>query len=150
LFQSNVINKGKNQLNTMAIDEPTLIKKQKELQIKIDNLLQAVESGINVETVTPRVRELEKEKQKITVELGRINRSKMQDDNSVKEIASQVSKTVLEFQNSFETLSIIQKKHLIRRFIHRIIVDRDAGKVRGYIRVIPKLEHLINRCSLCK
>jgi hypothetical protein len=48
----------------MAIDEPTLIKKQKELQIKIDNLLQAVESGINVETVTPRVRELEKEKQK--------------------------------------------------------------------------------------
>ncbi len=62
-------------------------------------MLQAVESGINAETVTTRVRELEKEIQKITVELGRINRSKMQDDNSVKEIASQVSKAVLEFQN---------------------------------------------------
>jgi hypothetical protein len=72
-------------------------------------------------------------------EVARIKQSKMENDNFVREFASQVSKTVLEVQDSFETLSIIQKKHLIRRFIHRIIVDRDAVKVRAYIRVIPKL-----------
>ncbi len=90
LFQTKVIEKGKNKLNEMALDEPDLIKKQKDLQIKIDNLLQAVESGINVETVPPKVRELEKEKQKTTSELARIKRSKMQDDSSIRDVASQV------------------------------------------------------------
>ncbi len=141
LLQSIVIERAKKLSNGLENDEPTLAKSQKEVQQKIDNLLQAVESGIQMETIVPRLRELEKEKQRTVDELERIRNPKLLDESGIREISSQVSKTLLEFENSFDTLPILQKKHLIRRFVHRIIVDRNAGKVRGYIRRIPKLEH---------
>ena len=108
---------------------------------KIDNLIPAVESGIQMETMVSRLRELEREKQRIVSELERIRHPKLLDDSGIREISSQVSKTLLEFENSFDTLPVLRKKHLIRRFVHRIIVDRNEEKVWGYIRRIPKLEH---------
>jgi len=96
---------------------------------KIDNLIPAVESGIQMETMVSRLRELEREKQRIVSELERIRHPKLLDDSGIREISSQVSKTLLEFENSFDTLPVLRKKHLIRRFVHRIIVDRNEEKV---------------------
>ncbi len=140
LLQSFIV-ESKTRSNELANDESTLIKMQKEIQTKIDNLIQAVESGIKLDTVVPRIHELEKEKQRISAELDRIRKYKTMDNDDIKEVSSRISKMILEFQTTFDALPILQKKHLIRRFVHRIVIDREKGKVIGYIRKIPKLEH---------
>jgi hypothetical protein len=74
-------------------------------------------------------------------ELERLRTLKVTQNIDFDEISSQVSKTLLDFESSFESLPTLEKKHIIRKFVHRIVVYRDEGKVRGYIRKIPKSEH---------
>ncbi len=141
LLQSRVSEKAKGDGTKSVTDEASLSATLKEIDVKIANLLQAVEAGIQLETVTPRLRELEKEKKRAIDELDRLRNPKRLDATSIQDISSQVSRLLLEFESSFDTLPVLEKKHVIRKFVHRIVVDRTEGKVRGYIRRIPRLEH---------
>jgi hypothetical protein len=62
--------------------------------------------------VVPRLRELEREKQRIVSELERIRNPNLLNDSGIREISSQVSKTLLEFDNSFDTLLFLRRNIL--------------------------------------
>lgn len=140
-LQSLLLTKLQSHSDTSINSEESLTRALQECQAKIDNLLKAVEAGIQMDTVIPRLRDLEREKGQLMKELERSRTLKVTQSTDVDDISSQVSKTLLEFESSFETLPMLQKKHIIRKFVHRIVVDRHQGKVRAYIRKIPKLEH---------
>jgi DNA invertase Pin-like site-specific DNA recombinase len=141
LLQSLLLKKIQGHSSKSISSEETLAQTLQECQTKIDNLLKAIEAGVQMETIVPRLRELEREKARLTHELERLRTLKVTQNTDVEEVSSQVSKTILEFETSFDSLPTLQKKHIIRKFVHRIIVDRDEGRVRAYIRKIPKLEH---------
>ena len=141
MLQSLLMSKAQNNPDKSKTKEEMVSHALEDCQAKIDNLLKAVEAGIQMDTIIPRMRDLESEKARHLSELERLRTFDLVQHTDVEEISSQASKMLLQFESSFESLPTLQKKHIIRKFVHRIVVDREGGKVRGYIRRIPRLEH---------
>jgi len=95
-----------------------------------------------------RLKELEEEKGFLRVRVQSLASTdeKRMDPAKISEI---VAKFILNFEEKFEKAPIEEKKLLVKKMISEIVVDRESGVVRFYVRrvpaVSPELEKLYEK-----
>ena len=108
--------------------------------MKMKHLLDAVENGIGVETILPRIKELEQEKERLNQEFENKKRVVVC-KREAKTAAEEVAKFFLNFQGTFAHASVLEKKLLIRQVVLRMVVDRGKDVIQCVMTKLPKLQH---------
>jgi site-specific DNA recombinase len=147
MLNPNILQRVEIYLNLLLKNQPHLEgserryrKKQlDELKVKIQNIVDAIESrpaGVKPETLLKRLEDLE-EKEKVLLE--QMN-SKQQIANGTEEIqrAKQAIKDFVQhFEKYFDNASIYEKKLLLQKCIKTIIIDRKTQMIRFFMNQIP-------------
>ena len=97
-------------------------KSLEDIQQKIQNLLSAVEKGIDFDTVLVRLKELEKRKIKAQEERGRLDIA-LSEKVQVKEAARHAAEFLLDFDKHFAKAPTQERKEMIRQIVLGVKVD---------------------------
>ena len=92
-------------------------------------MLAAVESGIGKDTVLPRLKELEKERDQIDRDLVKAKHA-FTKPVDVAEASKSVAKFLLEFTQNFEKAPVELKKEMLRRIVLGISVNPEERVAR--------------------
>jgi DNA invertase Pin-like site-specific DNA recombinase len=104
---------------------------------KMENLIKLVESGVQVNSVIQRIKELEHERDLLQEHLRIIEKS-IPTKSDLKVMADEISRIVMNFHNEFQNSSYAQQKQLIRRFVSGVMIYREnKTRAQCYIRKIP-------------
>ena len=118
-----------------------------EVKKKIDHLLRAIENGVDLDTVLPNVKHLEREKAAIERALLESQREVL-DAKSQKVLACSSAEFFLNFEKKFQKAPIQEQKELLRRVVVGIRVSPKERLARCYIAkipmVTPALKALVN------
>ena len=110
--------------------------------------MKAIEVGTNgnaVEFLTNRLGELLENEQRLQKELHQIQSELTDAHNHVSDWSDAVARFVLSFETEFEKAPIEDRKSLIKKCISRIVVDREEGFARVYVRRIPAVTPELQR-----
>ena len=113
-----------------------------------DIFTEAIEKGGAIQPLFDRLKELEEEKGFLRVRVQSLASTdeKRMDPAKISEI---VAKFILNFEEKFEKAPLEEKKLLVKKMISEIVVDRESGVVRFYVRrvpaVSPELEKLYEK-----
>jgi site-specific DNA recombinase len=113
-----------------------------ETEGQIRNLVDAIAKGINVDTVIPRMQQLEAERGRLRMRLQELGSFE-----SKREAITQLARTILtelrNFEQVFDQGTTFEKKNWIRRFVRQITVDRNKNQVVCQIMKIPTVSHSV-------
>ena len=115
--------------------EASIEKKLQEIDRKMQNLLDAVERGIGLETVLERIKDLENEKKGVERERSRISIGEGRLDP--KESASRAALFFENFSKKFDKAPIEERKSLLRQVVLGISVNPVERHARCSITKIP-------------
>jgi hypothetical protein len=90
---------------------------------KLQNLLPLVERGVNLDTILPRIKEIESEKCRLEREVEKFKRLLGYRD-AVRDATQEATKFMLSFRDKIRRAPILEQKFLIRQIIQGITVDR--------------------------
>ncbi|NUN68394.1 MAG: recombinase zinc beta ribbon domain-containing protein [Bacteroidetes bacterium] len=107
-----------------------------EVDKKLRNIRKAVEEGASYRTFQQRVDDLEREKEQLQHQIEE-NRLKLNQAFSIDSVAPIVQKFMSQFEEIMNTISIPEKREVVRRCVERIYVDHDKRKISCYIRKVP-------------
>lgn len=110
-------------------------KRIQEIERKMQNLLDAVEKGIGLDTVLVRLKGLESEKKAIEQERASVPVTQVSFDP--KEASSQVARFFVDFQKRFEKAPIEEKKAFLRRVVVGVRVNPQERIARCTLTKIP-------------
>ena len=115
-----------------------LMLRLKENEEKIGNLITLVEKGMQLDSVTDRIKALEEEKQKLKDDLSQLDANQLS-SISPAAVAREVLAFFARFEENFDKVPILEKKDLIRRIVEKILVDPVNRKVECYLRQMPNI-----------
>ncbi len=110
-------------------------KRIQEIERKMQNLLDAVEKGIGLDTVLVRLKSLESEKK--AIEQERANTPVTQVSFDPKEASSQVARFFVDFQKRFDKAPIEEKKAFLRRVVVGVRINPAERIARCTLTKIP-------------
>lgn len=113
-----------------------------QIQQKIENLLVSIEKGLDMETVLPRLKELEKEKKQVELEfekLGRIAGEKIE----IAKAAQAASKFISDFDKHFNRAPIQEKKALLKQIVLGVRVEPERRIATCAITKIPMVSRAL-------
>ena len=105
---------------------------------KLRNLLALVEAGVALETVLPRIKEIERERDWLVQELVKARRL-VDDSHAVRDAASESARFILGLPEQLKNASILEKKLLLKKVVEGILVDRDRDEVVLTLTRLPKI-----------
>ncbi len=126
--------------------ESTTEKRLQEIDRKMQNLLDAVERGIGLDTVLARLKELESEKKTIAQERSRVTVAERHLDP--KEAASQAARFFVDFRKRFEKAQVEEKKALLRYVVLGVRVNPMEKVARCSITKIPMVSPALRSALL--
>lgn len=147
-IEENLVNLMKNEPNQRKEDVKRIESELAEIALKKHNLIQAIElgkNGVALEILINRLGELQQSElllQKKVIEI----QSKL--DNAqihLGDWSDAVARFVLDFEKEFQKAPIEDRKSLIKKCISRIIVEREEGLARFYVRRIPAVTPELQR-----
>ena len=107
---------------------------------KIRNLLCLAEKGLGTESIGGRIEELERTKVGFERERADLLINKSANATQDKAEVKRLVRAFLEtFEDRFKAADIYQKKELIRMLVEQIVVDKEQGVVRCYIKQVPPI-----------
>lgn len=112
-----------------------LERRAQEIDRKIQNLLDAVEKGIDLDTVLYRIRELEEEKK--ALERKRGESSVCQNRLDPKAASSQVAEFFLNFRDKFANAPLAERKALLRQVVLGVSVNPSSRVAQCSVTKIP-------------
>jgi len=121
-----------------------IIEAIKENNIKKQNLILALERGVNMELLIGRLNEIEKQLNDLNSEKERLE-SLIVRESDVTQLASAIDSIVKDFERLFDSASIIEKKRFLRLFIEKIVIDQTKLEVKCFIRKIPNIDNLLSK-----
>lgn len=104
---------------------------------KISRLVDLCQDGKAPDSVLQRLRDLEAHKIELQSRLDSLARTKPENDLGV--TIAQVMDFARDIENNLVDAPILERKELIKRIIHRIVIDKDKSVARFEIRDIPLL-----------
>jgi hypothetical protein len=107
---------------------------------KISALLSLVEKGVNVDTIANRIRTLEDEKTSFKREIKELQNQHVGKEDFL-DLAHESMKFVEDYVQSFDDLTLAEKKAGMKKLVKKIIVDREKRVAHCYIRTIPSFRH---------
>ncbi len=134
---------GHNRKDSM---EASTEKRLQEIDRKMQNLLDAVEQGIGLDTVFARIKELENEKKVIEQDRSRITVAKGHLDP--KEASSQAARFFVDFRKRFDKAPIEEKKALLRQVVLGVSVNPVEKVARCSITKIPMVSPALRSALL--
>jgi site-specific DNA recombinase len=156
LIQPNLVAEIEAQLTKLLEAAPTSTRDEieriksliAECEQKTKHITNAIENGGAIQSLFERLKALEEEKGLLNVRLQSLSLVNERQIEPAK-ISEIVAKFILNFEEKFENAPIEEKKLLIKKMISEIVVDRDNGVVRFYVRrvpaVSPELEKLYEK-----
>ena len=109
---------------------------------KLQNLLALVERGVSLDTILPRIKEIEAEKARLERESERSERVLI-NRHAVKDAAQEAARFLLGFRDKMGRATILEQKILIRQIVQRITVDRAKDEISFDLMRIPKINNPI-------
>gem|GEM_PF-2638106 len=110
------------------------------VQRRMDRLLAVVEQGIGMDTVLPRLRNLERGWENYAQEVRRLENAG-HDRREVFDAAVEAAKCILSFDKGFERGLLTEKKFWLKQIVEGILVDRDKDVVYCTLSRLPKTEN---------
>ena len=104
----------------------------------VREILRLTENGIKLETVLPRLRELELEQERLRAEHDKIKRIGT-NRGSVEDAASEAGRFIEGLRERLTEATIFEKKMLIRKCVDGIVVNRKGDEVVCTLVRIPKI-----------
>jgi histidinol-phosphate/aromatic aminotransferase/cobyric acid decarboxylase-like protein len=111
-------------------------------EVRLRNLLSVVEAGVDLQTVDPRIKEVEREREWLNEELAKARRM-VKDRHVIRDAASEAANFIFGLEGQFRTASILAKKLLLRKVVEGILVDRDRDEVVLTLTRLPKIDNPI-------
>jgi DNA invertase Pin-like site-specific DNA recombinase len=120
----------------------------KEIDRKSRNLIRLAEDGnLESEHLALRLRELES--QKATLLRSIANKDGRPQSRPSLNIGQEVARFLLNFEREFENAPIHEKKLLVQKCISQIVVDKEKGVARFFVRKIPAVTPQIEELLYC-
>lgn len=110
-----------------------------ELKMKIQNIIEAIESrsnGVKLDTLMKRLEDLEDKERELTEQLN----AKKQNANSAQDVQmvkDAVYSFIQNFEKYFDAASLYDKKIVFQKCIKTITIDRKTEMVRFYFQPVP-------------
>lgn len=111
----------------------------KEVQNRINNILEAIERGFDKDIAIERVQEL-KVRRDCLLDMRRELQNRISDNIDIKPAINSILNRLRQFEDVFKKGEITEKKEMLRRFIHKIDVDPIDKKCYYYFYKVPKFE----------
>lgn len=109
------------------------------MKLKIENLIGLAERGIRLDNIALRIEEIEKQQHSLEQSRALLETSHLLLDSNQAEIQRQVTDFLNDFDKKLDEMSLPDKGVAMRRFVEMIVVDRQEGKVRCYLKRLPSL-----------
>jgi len=109
-------------------------------QTQIDNLVDAIAQGVNVDTVLDKIRSLEKDRDNLIAEKKRMEDFLPKKDD-IKDLSKKIVREIHNFEKVFDSASSFIKKQWIRQFVLGILIDREGNRAICDIMKIPMVNH---------
>mgnify|MGYP001411059497 CR=1 FL=1 len=107
---------------------------------KMNNLLQLVENGVNLNTILPRIQGLEREMEQLRIERDREQRVTVNSEQ-VRDAAQEAARFLLHFRDQMSTAPIIEQKTLLRQVVRGILVDRERDTIYCTLTRLPQMQN---------
>ncbi len=114
----------------------------RECEAKLANLLSLVEAGVALDTVLPRIKEIEKERNWLMQELAKARRA-VEDTHAMKDAAAEAARFILQLPAQLKEAPILEKKLLLRKVVEGLLVDRERDEVVLTLSRLPKIDNPI-------
>ena len=112
-------------------------------------MINLAESGVKVESVLQRIRELEHANDLLQEHLRSIDKRRPE-KSYIKMMAIEIERIVSNFQNEFQNGTLAEQKDQIRRFVSAVEVHRtEQPRAHCYIRKIPLINQSIGLSIQC-
>ncbi|HCA81470.1 MAG TPA: hypothetical protein DEP53_17200 [Bacteroidetes bacterium] len=148
MVEENLRNLFQNEPNQIHSETKRIESELALISLKKQNLMKAIEVGTNgnaVEFLTNRLSELLNKEQDLQRKLHQIQSELTDAHDHVSDWSDAVARFVLNFETEFESAPIEDRKSLIRKCIARIVVDREKGVAKVYVRRIPAVTPELQR-----
>ena len=148
MVEENLSNLFRNEPNQAHSETKRIKSELASISRKKQNLMKAIEVGTNgnaVEFLTNRLSELLRIEQGLQRKLYQIQSELSDAKNRLSDWSDAVARFVLNFEMEFENAPIEDRKTLIRKCIARIVVDRQEGVAKVYVRRIPAVTPELQR-----
>ncbi|MBM4167643.1 MAG: hypothetical protein FJ215_00565 [Ignavibacteria bacterium] len=119
----------------------------RENEGKIANLLSIAEEGAGLRSVSVRIRELEEIQEKLEQERRRLLALEPPKLDP-KRVAKAVRVFIEDFERTFDELSVMERKEVLKRIVEAILVNREERKVRCYIKPLPIIPNVTDRAQI--
>ena len=147
ILSPNHLQRIENYLDLMLKKEPRLERSERrdqkrqidELKMKIQNIVEAIESrpnGVKLDTLMKRLEDLETKEKELQEQLN----TKKQITDSAHEIQlakESVRSFVQNFEKYFDPASLYEKKLILQKCIKTVTIDRKKEMVRFYFNEVP-------------
>lgn len=129
--------------NALASGGITIIESQlNQNQAKLENLLLAVEKGLELNTVLPRIKQIEADNERLRHEMFRSQQVTI-NQAMVKNAASDAARFIVTLTKNLESFPVADQKLMLRRVVDGLIVDRAQDSIFFNLLILPKLENPI-------
>ena len=148
MLEENLRNLFQNEPNQIHSETKRIESELASISLKKQNLMKAIEIGTNgnaVEFLTNRLSELLQKEVGLQRKLYQIQSELSDAKNRLSDWSDAVARFVLNFETEFESAPIEDRKSLIRKCIARIVVDREEGVAKVYVRRIPAVTPELQR-----
>ena len=147
MLSPNHLQRIENYLDIMFKKEPQVERSERrdqkrqldELKMKIQNIVEAIESrpnGVNLDTLMKRLEDLESKEKEL---LEHVNQKKQIADNAheIQLVKESVRSFVHNFERFFDSASLYEKKQFLQKCIKTVEIDRKKEMVRFYFNEVP-------------
>ena len=110
-----------------------------DADVKIRNLTNAIESGVELASVVKRLKEIEAERQSLIEEDKRRCAPIPRKQLKLPDVKKAVAEFFSDFENRFGQASLTDKRALIRKCIQQIEVDPGTKSATFYVRRVPAI-----------
>lgn len=139
-IEENLLNLTKSEPNEGKDELRTIESKLTDIALKKHNLIQAIELGKNgnaLQALINRLGELQENELRLQKKLTEIRSELADAQTHLADWSEAVARFVLNFEKEFEKAPIEDRKSLIKKCISRIVVNKEEGLARFYVRRIP-------------
>lgn len=109
-------------------------------QKALHSLLQLVRNGADLQEINDEILSIQKERKYLEEQLSSLQ-SHVVSERDIESLADQVRVLVDDFKTTFRKAPLHLQKNLIRRFVHRVVIDPIRNTVSCHMRRVPYLDH---------
>ncbi len=148
LFNPTIREKVEEQLERLMVADPLGMRNGtervdadiKDTEAKMQALIRLVESGMSIEQIGTRLKELDTHLQALKTDRDRYPVAPIQKMDR-DEIRSKVLGFLNDFERRFDYVQIMEKKEFLRRTVDKILIDRATCSIKCYLKVLPGIEN---------